>query len=118
MKNEDEQPSLPNIWPWGGVTSRERLIAALAKTTEDGGAVAVVDALDVYLSEGDDRMPVPFLGGRPPPERVQVETLRQERDAALARAEKAEKALREAPRAAHYVKVKPSQPTKRKKAKR
>ena len=72
-------------------TPREHLVAQLATACGDDEARAreIVDALDEYLADGP---------GRVPPMAVQSTTtddLIAERDAALLRAEKAERELRE-----------------------
>ncbi len=71
----------------GDATPRESLIAELAAGADDTRARAVVDALDAYLAAGVD-LPVP-LAYCPP----SVADLADERDTAVARAEKAEREL-------------------------
>lgn len=73
----------------GDSTPREALIAELAAGADDARARAVVDALDAYLAAGAD-LPVP-LAYCPP----SVADLADERDTAVARAEKAERELEE-----------------------
>lgn len=79
----------------GGLTTtpRECLIAALAAVADEARALAVVDALDEYLQEGPDRVPLRAdlrSSVRP------IDEVRAERDAALLRAEKAEHELQQA----------------------
>lgn len=73
----------------GDTTPRETLIAELAAGTDDARARAVVDALDAYLAAGAD---LPVLLAYFPPS---VAIVASERDAAVARAEKAERELEE-----------------------
>lgn len=85
------------------VSPREYLIAALAALTAPSSperAAAVIDALDAYLEDTDGRAPVPFLVIT---ESAQMEILRRKLDEAVARAEKAEKALRPPKPAARRV---------------
>jgi hypothetical protein len=75
-------------------TARETLISALSAATSNEHAGAIVEALDGYLAEDPtDRGSAPVL--RRPDLRAEVQTLRQELDKAVARAEKAERALAE-----------------------
>jgi hypothetical protein len=75
-------------WPFRS-SPRADLIVALAAVCSEAQAREIVDALDTYLNEGD-----------PTPRTPVLEYLRSdpiaERDAAIARAEKAEQELRSA----------------------
>lgn len=81
------------IWPHGLTTApRESLIVALAAAVGDKRAEAIVDALDTYLAEGEDRARSLFVAHRDP--EAELDKMRAERDAALDRAEEAEEELR------------------------
>jgi hypothetical protein len=75
-----------------GGTVRDHLISALAAISTDAQALAVVDALDAYLEEGPDR--VPMLQYLKPNYASLLEATRAERDAALERAERVELELK------------------------
>ena len=76
-----------------GMTPRECLIDALASASDDARARAVVDALDDYLQEGPDR--VTMREDLRPNHLSVLDGVRAERDAALARAERAERELQQ-----------------------
>lgn len=65
-----------------GGNPRDWLVEALAASMTNEQARAVVDALDVYLSDGPDRE-VMVLEDLTPNYRGEVEKLRSERDAAI-----------------------------------
>jgi hypothetical protein len=75
------------------MTPRDALIVALSAAVSVEHANAIMDALDEYLAEDPaDRVPARMVL-RPNYEH-KLQAARAERDAALARAEKAEQALR------------------------
>jgi len=76
-------------------TPRERLITALSVSMTTEQASDFADALDAYLEEGPGNS-VLTLPNLTPNYSKERDTLRRERDEALARAEKAKQALLEA----------------------
>lgn len=83
-------------------TPREMLISAFTAATSPEHARKIVEALDQYLDEGEGRAAMPFRAiavGQAP----ELEAMRKERDAALARAEKAERDIEKAREALKLV---------------
>ena len=76
---------------------REALISALVAATSETHALAIVEALDEYLAEDpSDRVPARLV--LQPNPLIEIAKLREERDAAIARAEKVERKLRDTTR--------------------
>ncbi len=75
-----------------GSTSRDWLIEALTASMTFEQACKVVDALDVYLSDGPD---VGVLTLEAPDYRGQLEKMKAERDAAIEYAQKAMQTMQE-----------------------
>jgi hypothetical protein len=94
----DDEPDLQTLfreYPTIAICApRETLIAALSAATTVEHARSIVDALDMYLEDGDGRAPVPFEIRKSVDPNIEIEKLKKERDEAIARAEKAEKSLR------------------------
>ncbi len=92
-------------FPGGLDDPRSHLIEVLAGSVGDDRAIDVVDALDAYL-ETDPIARSPALQWSPPDHRVERDRAIEERDVAIARAERAERELAEtrAPRARRRTK--------------
>lgn len=88
----DDYPSFP-FDPGGTGTPREWLILALKTAMTDGQARIVVDALDAYLAEDPAHRAVFTFDNLRPNYRDEIEKLRGERDAAIACAEQALRAM-------------------------
>jgi hypothetical protein len=101
MKNdEDRKPDVREALGTAYRTlfaPRDTLIAALAAATSAEHAYTIVDALEQYLADGEGRAATPLLERLVDNSPAEIAQLKQERDEALARAEKAEQALRATP---------------------